>query len=102
MYTKKEYKTLRTVSNFISGLGWGIVGIFFFIGLLTGIGTGGFFRGIVIGALLAIAFGIPLIILGQSASVFLDQKELLELIHEALSTKDQETLEVEPKVSEAK
>lgn len=92
MYQKKEYKTLRTISNFISGLGWGIVGIFFFVGLMAGMaaGMGGFIGGIIIGLILGASLGIPLIILGQSASVFLDQKELLELIHESLSKKDLE------------
>lgn len=89
MYQKKEYRTLRTISNFISGLGWGIVGIFFFIGLAAGMaaGMGGFFGGILLGLILGACFGIPMIIMGQSASIFLDQKELLELIFEKLPEK---------------
>ena len=87
MYTKKEYATLRAVSNVISGLGWGIVIIFFLIGLFAGISLKSFFAGIMFGLVFGIC-GIPLIIVGQNSNIFLDQKELLELIYETLSKQE--------------
>ena len=87
MYQKKEYATLRTVSNLTSGFGWIIVGIFFLAGLVIGWKAGGLIEGIFSGAIAGIAVGIPLIVMGQMVAVFLDQKDLLELILEALKKK---------------
>jgi len=84
MYQKKEYATLRTVSNITSGFGWLIVGIFVLIGLLVGWKSGGFFAGLLFGIFSGIAGGIPFVVCGQLVSVFLDQKELLEEIHSSL------------------
>jgi hypothetical protein len=85
MYRSKEYNTLRTVAEFTSGFGWVIVGGLFFIGLVVGanISAGGIFVGILFGLLFGIMFGIPLVVGGQTVSVFLDQKELLEEILKA-------------------
>jgi len=84
MYQKKEYATLKTVSNLTAGFGWVIVGIFFLIGLIVGWKSGGFFTGIFSGVLFGIVLGIPFIVWGQLVSVFVDQKELLEEILEAV------------------
>jgi len=80
MYERKEYATLKTVSNLTAGFGWLIVGIFFLIGLIVGWKSGGFFTGIFSGILFGIVLGIPFIVWGQMISVFVDQKELLEEI----------------------
>jgi hypothetical protein len=84
MYQKKEYATLKTVSNLTAGFGWLIVGIFFLIGLIVGWKSGGFVAGIFSGVLFGIVLGIPFIVWGQLVSVFIDQKELLEEILEAV------------------
>ena len=80
MYKKKEYKTLRLVSNVTSGFGWVIVALLFILGWVVGSqsvgGLAGFFSGLVFG----ITAGIPIIVSGQLISVFMDQKELLEEI----------------------
>ena len=87
MYQKKEYTTLRTVSNITSGFGWVIVGILFLIGLIVGWNSGGFFAGIFLGIIFGIILGIPFIVSGQMVSVFIDQKELLEEILDAVKKK---------------
>lgn len=84
MYQKKEYATLKTVSNLTAGFGWVIVGILFLIGLIVGWNSGGFFAGIFSGILFGVILGIPFIVAGQMVSVFIDQKELLEEILEAV------------------
>ncbi len=80
MYQKKNYNTLRTLSNMISGFGWVIIIILFIAGWIGGgqqVGVvGGFFAGLLTGLII----GIPLIALGQLISVFLDQKEIQEEI----------------------
>jgi len=89
MYQKKEYTTLKTVSNITAGFGWVIVGVFFLIGLIVGWKSGGFFAGIFSGILCGIVLGIPFIIWGQLVSVFVDQKELLEEILEVVKKEKQ-------------
>jgi hypothetical protein len=84
MYQKKEYNTLRLVANFTSGFGWIIVGILALIGLIAGWKSGGFLIGVFGGAIFGIVFGIPFIVAGQMVSVFMDQKDLLEEILNAL------------------
>ena len=88
MYKSKEYNTLRTVAEFTSGFGWIIVGGLFLIGLVVGanISAGGILAGILFGLLFGIIFGIPLVVGGQTVSVFLDQKELLEEILKAMKS----------------
>ena len=84
MYEKKEYATLKTVSHLTAGFGWLIVSIFFLIGLIVGWNSGGFFAGIFSGLIVGIVLAIPFIVWGQLVSVFVDQKELLEEILEAV------------------
>ena len=83
MYQKKEYNTLRMVAKVTSGLGWVIVGLLALIGFATGWAKHDFVTGVLVGIIFAVA-GIPLVVMGQMVSVFLDQKELLEEILGAL------------------
>ena len=87
MYQKKDYKTLRTLSNMISGFGWVIIIILFIAGWIGGgqqVGViGGFFAGLLSGLII----GIPLVALGQLISVFLDQKEVQEEILATINSK---------------
>ena len=84
MYQKKEYKTLRFIGQITSCFGW-----LFVVGAIIGGFTLGDMPkgpGVIVGALIGflsgVLMGLPFIVMGQSASVFLDQKELLEDILE--------------------
>lgn len=89
MYQKKEYNTLRLVANFTSGFGWIIVGILALIGLIVGWKIGrnpvdSLLVGVLGGAIFGIVVGVPFIVAGQLVSVFMDQKDLLEEILNAI------------------
>jgi len=84
MYRKKEYRTLRMVANFTSGFGWVIVGVLVLFGFVLGLETKGFLAGLLMGIIMGVVIGIPFVVAGQTTSVFLDQKELLEEILDAV------------------
>ncbi len=66
------------MANITSAFGWVIVGLFVLIGLIVGWKSGGFLVGVFGGAVFGIVVGIPFIVAGQMASVFMDQKGFAE------------------------
>lgn len=86
IYQKNKYKMLRSASNFLVQLGWIVLIFLFVVGIIAGFQASGNPMVILMGGFLGLVIGIPIIVLGQIISVFLDQKELLEEIRDTLKS----------------
>jgi len=86
---KKDYRTLRFIAELLSLIGWVILIVCLFAitpvmmkildnGLLAFL-TASFF---------GVILGIPFVYAGQITSVFLDQKEFLEMIYDNVKNPD--------------
>jgi len=82
---KSNYETARTISMFISAIGWLMVAG----GILVLFGVGGYDKGVGLGIGLGVAFlGLPLILSGQITRAVVDNADANRKVLEILKYKE--------------
>jgi len=82
---KSNYETARTISMFISAIGWLMVAG----GILILFGVGGYDKGVGLGIGLGVAFlGLPLILSGQITRAVVDNADANRKVLEILKNKE--------------
>ncbi len=84
MNDPKQYRVLMFFANLISGYGWLIVIVWFLLGVGLGWSFFGPMVSILLGVVLGLFVGVPIIAGGQLLSVWLDQRNYLRDIANTL------------------